>query len=167
MWLTGKRAGKAQRFSVCFGLSLLAAQYRAGKPKIKNNTGRFYWNEYLLQAWRFFLTFISSVFVSPVYLPVCLFSHCLFCVCLYLGFFLFPTLTFTLASSQISCGWVYPSVSRWELTKSYELMETWCLTPSFPEASQNHSTQFICAARSQQSVALVTHQVNQFNLAQW
>lgn len=55
------------------------------------------------------------------------------------------------------------SVSREELTKSLELMETRCLTPSFREASQNYSAWFVSTVRSQKSVARVTHQVKQLN----
>lgn len=100
----------------------------------------------------FLSLFHLSAFVSTFYLPVRL-------VCVGLYFFLSNFLSGRESDAlwlSLSC-----SGSLTGLTKSLELMETRCLTPSFPEASQNYSARFICALRK--SLAHVMHQANRFN----
>lgn len=114
----------------------LCLQYRAGKPKIKNNTGRFYWNEYFFSAHGVSFSLSSlSVFVSTAYLPVSYFFHDMFCVCLYLNVFLFPCLTFSLAWSHISCGWVYSTMS---IIESWLRVMRWWRHDVSQSVSQKH-----------------------------
>lgn len=73
-------------------------QYRAGKPKNKNNTGSIFWNDisFLSHFHLFFRPFVSTAYLR---------------VCPRVSFSLCPDLTLSLAWSQISCGSVYPTAS--------------------------------------------------------
>lgn len=70
VWLTGKRAGKAKSLAV--GSPDSVSSIAAGKPKNKNNTGRFYWNEFFLHCVPAFISLglysISSVSYFSHYL---------------------------------------------------------------------------------------------------
>lgn len=70
VWLTGKHAGNTQRFSVCLGLLLLAAQTEPEKQRTRAQDVFFfliYWTE----------CFLDSMSLSVHQLSLSLLSHCL------------------------------------------------------------------------------------------